>query len=70
MGTQFSVINKCNYQCPICRLSGNTPNIAGKFFIINDQQCQCNACGTIYKITDYYYPYIHNNDKTETNITL
>ena len=49
MSTLSSRIQKCNYHCPVCRTTGATPNMAGRFFIINDTQCQCNACNTIYK---------------------
>jgi len=50
MGNNYSLIdkNKCNYNCPVCKLSGKIPNKAGRFFIINNTQCQCNACNTIY----------------------
>ena len=41
-------IHKCNYYCPVCRTTGATPNMAGRFFILNDTQCQCNACNTIF----------------------
>ena len=47
MGTNFSQ-NKCNYNCSVCIQSGNTPNIAGRFYIINGTQCRCNACHTIF----------------------
>ena len=65
MGSKLSVTNKCNYLCPICRLSGKTPNIAGRFFLINNDQCQCTGCNTIYNKNDYYYPHKKIN-KTET----
>jgi len=32
------------------------PNSAGRFFIINDQECQCNVCDTIYNKTIIYKP--------------
>lgn len=71
MGSQLSVTNKCNYLCPICRLSGQTPNIAGRFFIINDYQCQCNGCNTKYNKTYYYYPHrINNRTATDTESIL
>jgi hypothetical protein len=56
MGTRFSQqqSKKCNYHCPVCKASGRTPNIAGRFFIINETQCQCNGCNTIFE-KDLFY---------------
>jgi hypothetical protein len=36
------------------------PNIAGRFFIINDTQCQCNGCNTVYPKSQFYKPVINN----------
>lgn len=49
-----------NYDCPTCMSSGRLPNIAGKFFIINDTQCQCNGCNTIYEKSRFYKSYTEN----------
>jgi hypothetical protein len=49
MSTLSSRTQKCNYYCPFCRTTGATPNMAGRFFIINETQCQCNACNSIFK---------------------
>ncbi len=49
MSTLSSRTKKCNYHCPFCRTSGATPNMAGRFFIINETQCQCNACNSIFE---------------------
>uniref|UniRef100_A0A6C0HHE0 Uncharacterized protein n=1 Tax=viral metagenome TaxID=1070528 RepID=A0A6C0HHE0_9ZZZZ len=55
MGALFSQQTKvCNYHCPICKTTGAMPNIAGRFFIINDTQCQCNGCNTIFE-KDLFY---------------
>ncbi len=40
--------DKCNYNCPTCKSTGKLPNLEGKFFIINSNECQCNSCYTIY----------------------
>ena len=45
-----------NYFCPKCTAKNELPNAAGRFFIINDKQCQCNGCGTIYDKTIIYKP--------------
>ena len=37
------------------------PNLAGRFFIINDIECQCNGCNTIYPKNKFYKSY--NDDK-------
>lgn len=55
MGNQFSQQTlKCNYNCPVCKSTGATPNMAGRFFIINETQCQCNGCNTIFEKTMFY----------------
>lgn len=58
MGQQFSCIPTsqiaCNYHCPVCKTSGKIPNINGRFFIINDTQCQCNGCNSIFEKKDHY----------------
>ena len=45
---------KCNYNCPVCRVSGRLPNIAGRFFIVSETKCQCNACNSIFD-KDLFY---------------
>ena len=56
MGSRFSFPQTiaCNYNCPVCKATGKTPNIAGKFFLINDTQCQCNGCRTIFDKEFFY----------------
>lgn len=46
--------NISNYNCSICKKSGKLPNIAGRFYIINEQECICNGCNTIYKKEQIY----------------
>ena len=41
-------IKSFNYNCPICMEEGKLPNIAGRIIIINNSDCQCNGCKTIY----------------------
>ena len=43
-----------NYDCPVCMSSGRLPNAAGRFFIINQTQCQCNGCNSIYEKSRFY----------------
>ena len=43
-----------NYDCPTCRKSNKLPNIGGRFFIINESQCQCNGCKTVYPKEQFY----------------
>ena len=60
MGLKISKIlpplsnNKCNYDCPNCQKSGKEPNIAGRFFIINDLECKCNACDAVFPKEKFY----------------
>jgi hypothetical protein len=55
-------INPVNYNCPNCMGQGKEiiPNIAGRFFIINDTQCQCNGCNTVYPKSQFYKQVINN----------
>lgn len=57
-GTSNSVINKCNSDCPNCQKSGKVPNIAGRFFIINDLECKCNACDAVFPKEQFYKPVV------------
>ena len=50
----FQVQNPVNYNCPVCKSTGKLPNAAGRFFIINDTDCQCNGCNTIFEKTKFY----------------
>ena len=54
--TSHKIIQPVNYYCPKCMEEGkyNIPNIAGRFHIINESQCQCNGCGSVFKKTDYF----------------
>ena len=57
MGQRFSTIipkNNCNYECPVCAQSGKTPNLAGRFNIINEYECKCNGCNTIFEKCRFY----------------
>jgi len=47
-----------NYDCPVCKDSGKLPNMAGKFFIINESECQCNGCNTIFEKSRFYKPVV------------
>jgi len=46
--------NPVNYDCPVCQKTGKLPNLAGRFFIINEKECQCNGCDTVFDKTTYY----------------
>ena len=50
----FQQTLKCNYNCPVCRTSRLSPNIAGRFHIITPTQCQCNGCNTIFEKSMFY----------------
>ena len=59
MGSSFSSYGtKSNYDCPICQAIGNTPNMAGRFFLINETECKCNACNTVFNKTLIYKPVV------------
>ncbi len=46
--------NICNYDCFVCKESGKLPNIAGRFYLINEKECICNGCNTIFKKDKIY----------------
>ena len=50
----LDIKTKCNYDCPVCQKTGKTPNMAGRFFLINDTQCKCNACETVFPKEQFY----------------
>jgi hypothetical protein len=50
--------HRCNNDCPVCQKSGKVPNIAGKFFIINDTECKCNACNSVFPKEQFYKPVV------------
>ena len=47
-------LNPVNYDCPVCQETGKLPNIAGRFFIINESECQCNGCQTVFEKSRFY----------------
>ena len=49
-----NIIEPVNYNCPECQKTDKLPNIAGRFFIVNDKECQCNGCGTKYPKSQFY----------------
>ena len=55
-GFERRPIRASNYHCPKCMLYNELPNAAGRFFIINERECQCNGCGTVYNKNIAYTP--------------
>ena len=43
-----------NYDCPVCQETGKLPNIAGRFFLINERECKCNGCNTVFDKNRFY----------------
>jgi hypothetical protein len=67
MGQLFSQIERpgpVNHDCPVCQKSGKLPNLAGKFFIINLNECQCNGCNTIFDKNTFFKPVSDNGTIT------
>ena len=61
MGQTTSRINNpVNYDCPVCMASNKLPNAGGRFFLINESECQCNGCNTKFDRTVYYKSYTTN----------
>ena len=55
--------NPVNYDCPVCMASNKLPNAGGRFFLINETQCQCNGCNTIFDKTKFYKGYTNNTQE-------
>ena len=45
----FFTRKSVNYDCSVCKLSGKTPNILGKFVVINDKEYMCDSCKSVFK---------------------
>lgn len=71
MGQYFSLsqLNPVNYDCPICQASNKTPNMAGRFVIINETQCQCNGCKTVFEKEKFYKSSTTKNDDDKNIVT-
>jgi hypothetical protein len=71
MGLKMSKLteqNPVNYGCPKCKDSGKLPNIAGRFHIINETECQCNGCKTIYPKSKFYKTVVTNATPLEEQL--
>lgn len=67
--TRFSrSTNTCNYHCPVCMASGKLPNIAGRFHLINETQCKCNGCNTVFEKNIVYRPVVTNAEHIDSAI--
>jgi hypothetical protein len=49
-----NIMEPTNYNCPVCIASGKLPNIAGRFFLINEKECQCNGCSSKFPKEQFY----------------
>jgi len=52
--------NPVNYNCPVCMASKKLPNIAGRFHLINERECKCNGCNSVFDKERFYKPYTLN----------
>jgi hypothetical protein len=64
MGSKISqpLVVPVNHDCPVCQKTGKLPNIAGRFHIINKNECKCNGCNTVFEKSRFY--------KTTENVAL
>ena len=46
--------NPVNAMCPVCKETKKLPNLNGRFFIINETECKCNGCNTIFPKLQFY----------------
>jgi len=46
--------NPVNVECPVCKEIKKVPNLTGRFFIINETECKCNGCNTIFPKSQFY----------------
>jgi hypothetical protein len=42
----------CNYDCEICKKTGNLPNILGKFIMMENDKIRCTGCNTVFEKND------------------
>lgn len=55
MGNRTSRTAIVNYDWPCCMKGQNRiPNLAGRFHLINELECQCNGCKTVYPKEMFY----------------
>jgi hypothetical protein len=40
--------NPVNARCPVCKETKKLQNLNGRFFIINETECKCNGCNTVF----------------------
>jgi hypothetical protein len=67
MGSRFSYpSNACNYHCSVCMATGKVPNIAGRFHLINETQCKCNGCQTVFEKEIIYRPVVYSKAQYST----
>lgn len=68
MGPRMSKIyeqNPVNQVCPACQATGKLPNLAGRFHLINEKDCQCNGCKTVYPKSMFYKQVVTNTKLSE-----
>ena len=68
MGNRMNKIydqNPVNHDCPKCQETGKTPNIAGRFHLINEKECQCNGCNSVYAKELFYKPVVTDASAVE-----
>jgi hypothetical protein len=56
--SQSNQLNPVNVNCPVCQKSGKTPNLNGRFHIINLNECQCNGCKAIFEKKKFFKPVV------------
>lgn len=54
LGLSRNMVKPVNYNCPVCMEEGKIPNLAGRFFIINQTQCKCNGCNSIFPKEQFF----------------
>jgi len=67
MGSHLSKIkerNGVNYHCPVCKSSGKTPNLVGKFIEVNEDQFKCNGCNSFFNKKSIYSLYANKEPIT------
>ena len=68
MGNYYSKnfdLNPVNYHCPVCMSIGHLPNAGGRFFLINEKECQCNGCNSVFEKSRFYKTVVSNAAKFE-----
>jgi hypothetical protein len=60
--------NSVNHDCPVCRNTKKTPNLVGRFILINDYTFKCSGCNSIFNKNSIFSFYSEKKPITIDNV--